>query len=59
VLRSDFKVDVADQTSRAWSQDGREIRIIARVAAVIPVPSQAARSLTIGAGTTRTAKKAA
>ena len=47
VVRSDPRIEANRQSDAAWSRDGTQVRVITRVAAVIPDPASAARSLTV------------
>lgn len=47
VVRSDARIEVNGQSETAWSRDGTQVRVIARVAAVIPSLGGAARALTV------------
>jgi hypothetical protein len=47
VVRSDPRIEANRQSDAAWTRDGTQVRVITRVAAVIPDPASAARSLTV------------
>jgi hypothetical protein len=47
VVRSDPRIEANRQSDAAWSRDGTQVRVITRVAAVIPDPASAGRSLTV------------
>jgi hypothetical protein len=47
VVRQDFRAELNTQSDQAWSRDGAQLRVIARLAAVIPAPVSAARSITV------------
>lgn len=49
VTRKDFKIEASSETDEAWSRDGFSLRVIARLAAVIPVPARSARALAVDA----------
>ncbi|SDO87050.1 phage major capsid protein, HK97 family [Pedococcus dokdonensis] len=49
VVRQDFRAELNAQSDQAWSRDGAQLRVIARLAAVVPAPVSAARSLTVNA----------
>jgi hypothetical protein len=48
ILRRDLTITSSDLTSEAWNSDGTSVRIIARLAAAIPRPTEAARSVKVG-----------
>ena len=47
IVRSDFRIEVSRVSEQAWSRDGSELRIIGRIAAIVPVPAKSARALTV------------
>ena len=53
VVREDSRIEVNRFGEQAWTRDGVEVRVVARVNATIPAPADTARSLTVASGTTR------
>jgi hypothetical protein len=49
IVRSDPRIEANSHSDAAWSRDGTQVRVITRVAAIIPDPASAARSLTVAA----------
>jgi hypothetical protein len=58
VVREDSRIEVNRFGDQAWTRDGVEVRVVARVNAAVPAPANTARSLTVTAGTTRGSSKA-
>ena len=57
--REDGRIDVNRFGDHAWTREGVEFRVVARVNAAIPAPANTARSLTVASGTTRSSKQGA